>query len=75
LRKHTEGQPSRPSQARNAKVDQLDAVLAIDNDVFGLDIAMYYTVRVNIPKCFADRRRDPDSPIHRKLSTFAQQMT
>ena len=68
-----ERQPPRAFLARDAEVDQLDAILAVDHDVFGLQIAMHHAVAVDVIQRVADRDGDLDGALGRQHSCLLMQ--
>jgi len=53
----------RRGAAGNAEVDQLDAILRVDHDVLGLQIAVHYASAVDVVECLADTAGDAQGPI------------
>jgi hypothetical protein len=50
-------------------------IVGADHDVFGLEVAMYNAVAMNVSKSFADTYGDADSALCRQLSPFAEDLS
>ena len=69
-----EGDAAGAGVGGDAEIDELDVVVGVDHDVFGLQVAMHHAVRVNVVEGIEDAQRDADGALRRQLPLFAEDL-